>query len=100
VSQERQLSRRVMHFTEKQLFWKCYSRIACESYAKSIPASAMAFESRDSGSLKMQTHEMRNRGDTSIGTDPTPRISMSGIDFDLYISWGWFLFQYPRYRPS
>ncbi|PVH96780.1 HET-domain-containing protein, partial [Periconia macrospinosa] len=32
VSQERQLSRRIMHFSNRQLFWECHGKITCEIY--------------------------------------------------------------------
>ncbi|KAF2729243.1 HET-domain-containing protein, partial [Polyplosphaeria fusca] len=32
VSQERQLSRRTMHFSNRQLFWECHENTTCETY--------------------------------------------------------------------
>jgi hypothetical protein len=100
VSQERQLSRRIMHFTEKQLFWECYSGNACETYPQWIPSRAMSFWSSDPTLLKMRLHEKRHRVAANTGTNSPSCISRPGIDYDLYFSWCCFRIKYSQCELS
>jgi hypothetical protein len=94
VSQERQLSGRIMHFTKSQLFWECYSGNACETYPHSIPAHAMPIWTENPSILKMRLHDKRHKAEVNTGTDSPPSVSKSGIDDDLYFTWCAFRIQY------
>lgn len=41
VVQERLLARRVLHFTEGELFWECREKRACQTYPEKIPRSSV-----------------------------------------------------------
>jgi hypothetical protein len=96
VSQERQLSRRIIHFTEKQLFWECNSGSACETYPESIPEHAMPEWYSDPALLKMQLHKKRHRAAANTDTNSSPCIPTPGIDYDLYFTWCSFRIKYSQ----
>jgi hypothetical protein len=96
VSQERQLSRRIIHFTEKQLFWECNSGSTCETYPELIPEHAMPFWSSNPALLKMQLHEKRHGVAANTDTNSPCCIPGPGIDYDLYFTWCSFRIKYSQ----
>jgi hypothetical protein len=96
VSQERQLSRRIMHFTGRQLFWECYSGTACETYPQSIPRSAATDVGLAPTLLKLKLHEMRYKEVNTTDASWASRIATSGIDYALYRVWSRFRINYSQ----
>jgi hypothetical protein len=41
--QEQELSQRILHFTEKQIFWQCRASVACETMPDGLPVRIQAF---------------------------------------------------------
>ncbi|KAF2034183.1 HET-domain-containing protein, partial [Setomelanomma holmii] len=56
VCQERQLSRRILHFGKRQLFWECYTCTSCETYPEELPRWALPYWYDDPTMLKRQLH--------------------------------------------
>jgi hypothetical protein len=54
VSQERQLSRRLLHFSSTQIFWECHECMASETYPERLPEWARPNWTRDATCLKEQ----------------------------------------------
>jgi len=52
VSQERQLSRRLLHFTSSQLFWECNECTSCETYPENLPDHVQPFWQDHATTLK------------------------------------------------
>jgi hypothetical protein len=96
VSQERQLSRRIMHFTGRQLFWECYSGTACETYPQSIPRSAATDVGLAPTLLKLKLHEMRYKEVNTTDASWASRIATSCIDYALYRVWSRFRINYSQ----
>lgn len=59
VAQERHLSRRIMHFTETQLFWECLSCKANENYQDHLPAWNLSQSTTEPILLKEKVHQLR-----------------------------------------
>jgi hypothetical protein len=90
VSQERQLSRRLLHFTSTQLFWECNECSACETYPERLPYHAKSFSQDDATILKEQLHLI-----TDQDKDSSP-LSAQGLDDITYHIWGMYRMQYSR----
>lgn len=96
VSQERQLSRRTMHFSKCQLFWECHENKTCETYPKGIPKRALPNWYDDATMLKEYLHEFQQQGDAySDGNEITQRLK-SGLNNRLYWAWCSFRVRYSR----
>jgi hypothetical protein len=92
VLQERLLSRRVVHFCERQIFWECYERDACEMFPHGPPPGALPEGKRidpdvdkaDELNTKIRFHEMWqrivNRYSTCKLTEETDiLVALSGV---------------------
>lgn len=96
VSQERQLSRRIMHFSDSQVFWECYGSRTCETYPNGIPREALPYWYDDATMLKRRLHEFSQQCDAySNGIKIMPRLE-SGLDDRLYWAWCSFRVHYSR----
>jgi hypothetical protein len=98
VSQERQLSRRILHFTRTQLFWECYECKACETYPERLPKWARPVWRGDGDVtlLKDRLHEItrQHRDDSTFSSPPT---SAQGLDDDsFYQLWRAYRSQYSK----
>jgi hypothetical protein len=96
VSQERQLSRRILHFTRTQLFWECYECKACETYPERLPKWARALWGGDVTLLKDRLHEItrQHRDDSTLSSPPIPA---QGLDDDsFYQLWRAYRSQYSK----
>jgi hypothetical protein len=96
VSQERQLSRRLLHFTSTQLFWECYECTACETYPGRLPDWARPFWQLDATLLKDRLRNITDQDKDSISTSFSSPASSSGLDDDTYFAWGTYRYQYSR----
>jgi hypothetical protein len=90
VSQERQLSRRLLHFTSTQLFWECNECTACETYPERLPNHAQAGRQNNATILKEQLRSITNQD-----KDSSP-LSVQGLDDITYHTWGMYRMQYSR----
>jgi hypothetical protein len=94
VSQERQLSRRLLHFTSTQIFWECYENVACETYPERLPDWAQPFWLNDATGLKYRLSNLteQNEDDTSKSSIPWNRFKV--LDYDTYYAWGVYRYQF------
>ncbi|KAF2801061.1 HET-domain-containing protein, partial [Melanomma pulvis-pyrius CBS 109.77] len=83
VSQERQLSRRLLHFTSTQLFWECYECTACETYPECLPDWARPFWLVDATLLKDRLRNITKQ-------------DKDGLDINTYYAWVTYRYQYSR----
>jgi hypothetical protein len=90
VSQERQLSRRLLHFTSTQLFWECNECTACETYPERLPQHAQPWWQDDATILKKQLRDITNQDKNS-----SP-LSAPGLDDMTYYTWCIYRTQYSR----
>jgi hypothetical protein len=90
VSQERQLSRRLLHFTSTQLFWECNECIACETYPEHLPHHAKSFSQDDATILKKELRRIANQDKDSSS------LSAQGLADFTYHTWGMYRMQYSR----
>ncbi|EUC45293.1 hypothetical protein COCMIDRAFT_50353, partial [Bipolaris oryzae ATCC 44560] len=100
VSQERQLSCRTMHFSNRQLFWECHGNETCETYPNGIPEGARPGEGDHATMLKRRLHEFqqqqRQKGEAySNSSELTQRLG-SGLNDSLYRAWCSFRINYSR----
>lgn len=95
VSQERQLSRRTMHFSDRQLFWECYKKTTCETYPNGVPRRALPFWCDDSTMLKRRLHRFQQQDETfsrsKLSLPPSPC-----MNDELYWAWCSFRVHYSR----
>jgi hypothetical protein len=89
VSQERQLSRRILHFTSTQLFWECHENLACETHPISLPTWAKAWWTYDATELK-------NRVRYIIHQRPHDWHTLQALDGVTYSAWLTYIRQYTR----
>lgn len=88
VSQERQLSRRVLHFTSTQLFWECNEGTACETYPERLPHHAQPFWQDNATVLKESLCRITNQGNESSD------LAAQGLDDNTYSAWSTYRIQY------
>jgi hypothetical protein len=98
VSQERQLSRRLLHFSNNQLFWECHELMACETYPGGLPKLARSFWSNDPTALKKSLYSMMQKNKASSVAISKPLARRSGMDNDTYFAWCSFRILYSRYN--
>jgi hypothetical protein len=96
VSQERQLSRRLLHFTSKQLFWECHECMACETYPERLPDWGRPFMIRDATLLKKQLNRIMRQDTNKLSTCLASRGPPKSLDKDIYLAWETYLDQYSR----
>lgn len=96
VSQERQLSRRIMHFSRTQLFWECYECTACEMHPKRLPDWAMPSWWDDPTAMKRQLHDFMQQDKNDLDTKLISPNSRPGLDDKLYFAWGSFRIMYSQ----
>ncbi|KAJ5022811.1 heterokaryon incompatibility protein-domain-containing protein [Bipolaris maydis] len=94
VSQERQLSHRIMHFSNKQLFWECHRTRTCETYPNGIPQVALTYSFKDATMLKRWLHEFQQQGGASLNGNQTTPYLESGLNESLYDAWCSFRVHY------
>jgi hypothetical protein len=87
VSQERQLSRRLLYFTSTQLFWECYECIASETYPKCLPDWAQSNWLRDATVLKERLRNITNQNTEDSSTCLSSAVSAQGLDYETYYAW-------------
>jgi hypothetical protein len=87
VSQERQLSRRILHFTETQLFWECNEGTTCETYPERLPPHARPHRMDNATTLKQDLCRITDQGKKS---------SVQGLDDSTHYAWGIYRLQYSR----
>ena len=95
VSQERQLSRRLLHFTSTQLFWECNECQACETYPKNLPPWARSFWSSDATALKRCVRDLM-RGEKASPGPSALAFTVQGLDHKTYWAWLTFRNQYSK----
>ena len=95
VSQERQLSRRLLHFTGTQLFWECNECQACETYPKGLPHWARSFWSSDATALKRRVRDLM-RGEEALPGRSMLADVAQGLDHKTYWAWLTFRNQYSK----
>ena len=91
VSQERQLSTRVIHFTSGQIFWECREMTACETYRDGLPGWAQAGWRSDGTVLKKSMRVVRQRDQRHSETDITTKKPL--IPYPRYIYLNWLAFR-------
>jgi hypothetical protein len=91
VSQERQLSRRILHFGRTQLFWECYECMACERYPSGLPQWALPSWFNDPTILKKELMKHAERHKTTAEPDSPPLRPGTRLDIRLY--WAWCSFR-------
>lgn len=94
VSQERQLSRRILHFTHTQVFWECHECIACETYPDHLPFWAQAFWRWDATSLKTRVREITYQSKDDSLSKLNSGLSAKALDEHTYFNWLTFRDQY------
>jgi hypothetical protein len=97
VSQERQLSRRLLHFTSTQLFWECYECKASETYPNGLPDWAQTFWLADATVLKERLRNITNQDTDDSSTCSSSDISAQGLDYDTYYAWSIYRHQYSSF---
>jgi hypothetical protein len=109
VSQERHLSRRIMHFAANQLYWECYQCKASENYPEKLPSwafpSGITEQWSDPTPLKSQVHRLRFKygpknkraGDHALEHGHSEGDCTLRADLDqLYLDWGQWREEYSR----
>ena len=96
VSQERQLSRRLLHFTSTQLFWECSECIACETYPERLPDWAPPFWLLDATLLKERLRNITKQDQDGSSTCLSSAISAQGLDNETYFAWCTYRYQYSK----
>lgn len=91
VSQERQLSRRTMHFSNRQLFWECYENTTCETYPKGVLEGALPFWSENPTELKRCLNGFKQQYQASSHDSKISLLSTPGLTDGLY--WAWCSFR-------
>jgi hypothetical protein len=94
VCQERQLSRRILHFTSTQLFWECQECMACETYPDNLPPWAQAFWRWDATSLKNRVCKIMHQNKDDLSDSSNPWLSAKALDKATYFEWLTFRDQY------
>ncbi|KAF2735609.1 HET-domain-containing protein, partial [Polyplosphaeria fusca] len=95
VSQERQLSRRIMHFGS-QLFWECYESQACEMYPVSLPDWALPDPNSDTAKLREKLHHIADQPESNMFSSSHPHASKQGLDLNTYHAWSSFRDKYSK----
>ena len=90
VSQERQLSRRLLHFTGTQLFWECNESQACEAYPNGLPLWVRSFWRYDATSLKKRVRNLM-RSEEALAGGSAPTCVAQSLDDKTY--WAWLTFR-------
>jgi hypothetical protein len=94
VHQERQLSRRILHFASSQVFWECLEGAACESYPEGLPPWARANFWLAATELKHRVYDLilENKADLSdhIASPTSQRV----VDANTIFAWLIFRDQY------
>lgn len=93
VNQERQLSRRVLHFTDTQLFWECYECLACETYPSGVPVWTKYHSYGDVTALKKALNSVTGGCGDGISTKPSRRTDRVLHD-NIYRAWHHFRYRY------
>ncbi|KAI4604695.1 hypothetical protein J4E80_010961 [Alternaria sp. BMP 0032] len=94
ASQERQLSRRILHFTDTQIFWECCEKYSSEVYPDGLPLWAQANWTVDATKLKTELSHIisQSANDTS---DPSNSYDTDRMmDEDTYLEWLTYRDQY------
>ncbi|CAN9101514.1 unnamed protein product [Alternaria alternata] len=94
VSQERQLSRRLLHFTSTQIFWECYENVACETYPEYLPDWAQPSWLQDATRLKHRLYELTHRGENDPSEPLLPYNLSKVLDYETYYAWGVYRYQF------
>jgi hypothetical protein len=94
VSQERQLSQRILHFSDTQLFWECNTLMACEIHPKGVPKPARTFLFYDPTLLKKALHDIMLQVSGSSEMNSVSQIERQGLDLRTYHSWCSFRYRY------
>ncbi|KAH6857469.1 heterokaryon incompatibility protein-domain-containing protein, partial [Alternaria rosae] len=87
VSQERQLTTRVLHFTSTQVFWECLTDTACETYPKSIPTWQKGPDLDDATLLKREMSDLRHKGKKDSSIERIPSVLSRGLTHSTYKAW-------------
>ena len=87
VSQERQLSTRVIHFTSGQLFWECREMTACETYREGLPEWAQGHWMEDGNRLKRCMRSITKQERTCSETGSTTHTELDSYHRNIYINW-------------
>jgi hypothetical protein len=96
VCQERQLSRRVLHFTSTQVFWECLECAACETYPGDLPPWARAFWSLDGTALKNRISDLTLQNKDELLESVVSTYSSGVLDAQPMFKWLIFRDQYSR----
>ena len=96
VSQERQLSRRVLHFSNSQLFWECHEHRTCETYPNGIPKGALPSWHNDATILKRRLHQFKQHDDTFSDGSKISLLLEPGLNDGLYWAWCSFRVHYSQ----
>jgi hypothetical protein len=90
VSQERQLSPRIIHFSKDQVFWECYQKTSSEVYPD-LPLWAMPTWYKNPTDLKRRLHHYaRSR---EVDTESGSAVSSQRISFSDSLFWAWCSFR-------
>lgn len=87
VSQERQLSQRILHFSDTQLFWECHRLMACETYPRGVPKLARSRPFGDPTVLKKALHDIMLQVSGSSEIHSVSQLERQGLDLHTYHSW-------------
>jgi len=96
VSQERQLSTRLIHFTSGQLFWECREMTACETYREGLPVWAQGYWMEDGNRLKRCMRSIAEQERTCSEMGSTAHTKLDSYHRNIYIEWLAFRDLYSR----
>lgn len=96
VSQERQLSRRILHFARTQLFWECHEYTACETYPEGLPDWAQPAWGQDAKSLKRDLHTVTHLHRNDLPASLSSSTLAQGLDAATFFAWVTYRIHYSR----